>query len=275
MRPLLAAFLLALTGSAALAGPDRSLRPIARAPLISMPDSLPDIAPLDLPQDVNGLGLRPVPRQPVLDIVAALQGRPPVTSLRPEKRATRVFRATPSARQPSNQTGRAVCGRRDILGEVIGKVPGQRRGCGIDDAVRVTTVSGVRLSTPALMNCRTAKALNQWVDRGLKRSVGNRGGGVVSMTVVGHYVCRTRNHKPGAPISEHGKGNAIDLSAFTLADGSQISVLKHWNSGSAGRILRRMHRRACGPFGTVIGPDGDRYHKDHFHFDTARNNYCK
>ena len=37
-----------------------------------------------------------------------------------------------------------------------------------------------------------------------------------------------------------------------------------------GALLQRMHRGACGPFGTVLGPDADRYHKGHFHFDTAR-----
>jgi hypothetical protein len=42
--------------------------------------------------------------------------------------------------------------------------------------------------------------------------------------------------------------------------------------------MRRMHRGACGPFGTVLGPEADRYHQDHFHFDTARyrsGSYCR
>ena len=34
--------------------------------------------------------------------------------------------------------------------------------------------------------------------------------------------------------------------------------------------MRKMHRTACGPFGTVLGPDSDRFHRDHFHFDTAK-----
>jgi len=39
-----------------------------------------------------------------------------------------------------------------------------------------------------------------------------------------------------------------------------------------------MHRAACGPFGTVLGPNADRFHQDHFHFDTARHRsgpYCR
>jgi hypothetical protein len=42
--------------------------------------------------------------------------------------------------------------------------------------------------------------------------------------------------------------------------------------------MRRAHKTACGPFGTVLGPNADRYHQDHFHFDTARyrsGSYCR
>ncbi|MEN8831703.1 MAG: extensin family protein [Pacificibacter sp.] len=31
-----------------------------------------------------------------------------------------------------------------------------------------------------------------------------------------------------------------------------------------------MLKAACGPFGTVLGAETDTFHKDHFHFDTAR-----
>lgn len=34
-------------------------------------------------------------------------------------------------------------------------------------------------------------------------------------------------------------------------------------------FLRRIHREACGPFGTVLGPDANAAHADHFHFDGA------
>ena len=91
-----------------------------------------------------------------------------------------------------------------------------------------------------------------------------------SMTVAAHYACRSRNSRRGARLSEHAKGNAIDLSAFTFADGSGVSVLKGWNGAPKDReMLRKMHRSACGPYGTVLGPNSDRFHRDHFHFDVA------
>ena len=65
---------------------------------------------------------------------------------------------------------------------------------------------------------------------------------------------------------------------FHLKDGTVITLLKGWNHPEHGKLLRQMHKRACGPFGTVLGPESDRFHKDHFHFDVARHRggpYCR
>lgn len=180
--------------------------------------------------------------------------------------------------RPSTSPYGPVCGVAAIRGEAVGQVDHPNNACGIADAVRVHEVSGARLSQPALMDCQTARTINSWVVNQMDPIVGKAGGGVVELKVAAHYVCRTRNHKPGAKISEHGKGHAIDFSAFRLRDGSEISVLKDWGVGPKGRILKALHKSACGPFGTVLGPGSDGYHRDHFHFDTARYRsgaYCR
>ena len=141
----------------------------------------------------------------------------------------------------------------------------------IAEQIRLLSVGGVRLSTPATMDCVTAAALKAWVEDGVRPAVRRQGGGVEQLRVVAHYQCRTRNHQPGAPISEHGKGRAIDIAGIGLKDGSEITVLTDWGRGRQGRALRQMWNAACGPFGTVLGPEADRFHRDHFHFDTARN----
>lgn len=54
-------------------------------------------------------------------------------------------------------------------------------------------------------------------------------------------------------------------------------VLGGYRSANQGPILRRMYKGACGIFGTTLGPDSDRFHQDHFHFDTAQyrsGSYC-
>jgi hypothetical protein len=43
-------------------------------------------------------------------------------------------------------------------------------------------------------------------------------------------------------------------------------------------FLRRLHRGACGTFGTVLGPDANEAHRNHFHFDLAprkRSAFCE
>ena len=44
------------------------------------------------------------------------------------------------------------------------------------------------------------------------------------------------------------------------------------------RFLRRLHAGACGPFTTVLGPEANDAHRNHFHFDLAerrRGAYCQ
>lgn len=172
-----------------------------------------------------------------------------------------------------------LCSSKVIVGKQHGAVPAKLPGCGIrKGAVKVYQVDGVSLSTPAVMTCDTALALHRWVENGARDAVKKYGGGVSKIKVAAGYACRTRNNRPGAKISEHGKGKAIDISAIYTKDGEEISVLKDWGRGKKGRMLKKMHKEACGPFGTVLGPNADRYHKDHFHFDTASHRsgtYCR
>jgi hypothetical protein len=174
--------------------------------------------------------------------------------------------------------GGGLCGDPALVGDVVGAVPSSTPGCGVANAVSLRAVGNVTLTQPATMNCQTAQALKTWIDTGVKPAIGKRGGGVSSLRVAAHYVCRTRNHKKGAKISEHGKGKAIDISAINLADGTSITLLEGWRSRKDGKALRQMHKAACGPFGTVLGPESDRHHQDHFHFDTASHRggpYCR
>lgn len=168
----------------------------------------------------------------------------------------------------------SVCGVPGIKGEEIAPITSRVRGCGIEDPVRVTSVDGVQLSPAATIDCGTAVALNTWVDRALQPAF--RRDQVAELRVAASYACRPRNNIKGAKLSEHGKGNAIDIGAIVLESGKTISVESDWRK-SAGKPMKAAYRAACGIFGTTLGPDGDRYHKNHMHFDTAdqRNGpYC-
>jgi hypothetical protein len=79
-------------------------------------------------------------------------------------------------------------------------------------------------------------------------------------------VCRTRYGRPGEKISEHARGNAIDIAAFRLDGGTSLPVK---DGGEAGRqeLLRALRTAACGYFTTVLGPGSNEAHKEHLHFD--------
>ncbi len=226
--------------------------------------------------------LRPLERPASPQVLAALARPSGTLSIAPE------MTPRPSMRSPEFTQnilfGRAkkrrgsVCGDIEIQGTEVGNFPDQTKGCGITDAVRVTSVAGVTLSQSALMTCGTAKALRKWVEKDVEKAFG-RGNRVVSLRVAAHYACRPRNNQAGAKISEHGRGRAIDISAFTLADGTTVTVLNGWpDRRRTGKTLRRIWKAACGPFRTVLGPEADRYHRDHFHLDTANHRsgrYCR
>ncbi|WP_236545274.1 extensin-like domain-containing protein [Tropicimonas marinistellae] len=180
-------------------------------------------------------------------------------------------------RDSFSRTG-SVCGVNGIKGATRATIGRPSSGCGISNPVKVTSVSGVRLSTPATIDCTTAKALNAWVVQALKPAVGRRGGGPDEIKLAASYACRSRNNVPGGKLSEHARGHAVDISGFSLKDGTDVTVLSNWRSKDWGGTLKKLHAAACGPFGTVLGPNADRYHQDHFHFDTARyrsGHYCR
>ncbi|WP_224813913.1 extensin family protein [Hasllibacter sp. MH4015] len=192
-------------------------------------------------------------------------------TLRPDGLESRVreiaTRNTPGrVTQPGRNTG-TLCGVVGLQGEEIEPVTGRISGCGISNAVRLRVVHGLTLTSPATINCTTAQAFSQWV-LDAEDIVGNTGGGMVSLRVVASYACRTRNSRAGARLSEHAVGNAVDIAGIGLQNGTELTVLDDWRSGNSG-IMRGLHEAACGTFGTVLGPNSDRFHQDHFHFDVA------
>lgn len=202
-----------------------------------------------------------------------------VVALRPQARPTQVaYAPAPAPVLSGGGKVQKICGNNAILGRKVSPIQGTLKGCGVSNPVEVYSVGGVELSPPAVMTCDAAKALNKWVNKGVKPAIGSLGGGPAKFSVAAGYSCRTRNNQPGAKVSEHGKGKAIDISQLTLVNGKTLNVLSHWGKGAEGQLLAKMHKSACGPFGTVLGPNADKYHKDHFHFDVAKYGngaYCR
>ena len=76
--------------------------------------------------------------------------------------------------------------------------------------------------------------------------------------------------------SEHATANAIDISAFDLANGRRISILRHWTrGGNEAKFLKEIHYGACSYFRVVLGPEANRLHANYFHFDRGLMIRCK
>lgn len=229
----------------------RSLRPVAR------PRALVErIAALRAAPAETGLKLSSKPPAAEVELAAAA---PPLTAR--EKRKKK--------REAATMQG-AVCGVASIKGEPIAPIGSRVSGCGVEDPVRVTSVAGVRLSQAATVDCSIARALNSWVDEVAQPAFN---GQLSELRIAAHYVCRGRNNVKGAKISEHGKGRAVDISAFVLANGRVLTVAQNYD-----QVLRRIYRAGCGYFKTTLGPGSDGYHEDHFHFDTSARQggaYCR
>lgn len=172
----------------------------------------------------------------------------------------------------------SVCGDIRLQGKAIGTKSGRLSSCKVPDAVQLTSVGGIKLTQRAVVDCTTAKAFAKWVDNSLKPTARKNGKSVSKIQIIGHFSCRTRNGQPGAKLSEHAKGRALDIAGFEFTDGSEMTLLKDWRKSRGAQFLKPLHRGACGPFGTVLGPNANKYHQDHFHFDTARyrsGSYCR
>ncbi len=142
---------------------------------------------------------------------------------------------------------------------------------------KINTIEGVRLSQPAYVSCAVANGFRTWIaDIVQPAARAAYSASVSNITVAASYACRPRNGRKGAKLSEHGLGNAIDVSGFLLSDGTALSVESNYYRSS---FLQRIRATACGLFKTVLGPGSDSSHRDHFHFDLANRrsgqSYCR
>jgi hypothetical protein len=144
-------------------------------------------------------------------------------------------------------------------------------GCGIADAVRlsaVVTKDKVRVAVipPATLHCRMAEAVAHWVREEVAPIAATLGAPLGGIANYAAYECRGRNRIVGAQISEHGKGNALDIRALTLTNGRSYELT---DIAVAKDARERLKASACARFTTVLGPASDGFHEGHVHVDLA------
>jgi hypothetical protein len=155
--------------------------------------------------------------------------------------------------------------------EQLGRV--NIEGCEVDGAVRLQGVSTildkVQISGEPTMLCNFARQFASWVrDVGAPLTFAYTCKRLVRIETGPGLVCRTRYNKPSEKISEHAKGNAIDIASFVLADKHRIFVKVSPNrSKTEGDLIRVFRTTGCGYFTTILGPGSNAAHEEHLHFD--------
>jgi hypothetical protein len=130
----------------------------------------------------------------------------------------------------------------------------------------------VEVRPAATLACPIVSALDRWILNAVQPAAHKWfNQPVVEIKQISAYSCRGMNGQPGANISEHAFGNALDIAAFVLADGQRITVKDGWKGTPEQQgFLRDVQGAACDQFTTVLAPGSNQFHYDHIHVDLMR-----
>ena len=148
------------------------------------------------------------------------------------------------------------------------------RRCRFEDGVRIAAEDddSIRYSPAGLIaSCPVAAALALW-ERDVVQPAARRhfGEPVTGIDHAGSFSCRRIYGRSEGRFSEHATADAVDILGFRLADGTSVSVLRDWKgANSKSAFLREVRAGACDLFATVLSPDYNAAHADHFHLDQA------
>ncbi|HKJ60950.1 MAG TPA: extensin family protein [Hyphomicrobiales bacterium] len=220
-------------------------------------------------------------------------GSPPLPSKKPQRAGARIVSDKPIGPPPrpaqwSDQDiakARARC--ENLLSDAIFEFkplePIREGVCGTPAPVELNSVSAgqtVTIRPAAKLNCNMASQFHRWmveiVQPGAKAYLDTEIAGVIN---VASYHCRTRYNDPGQRMSQHAFANALDVAGFITAKGVQIDVERFWEGDTPqSHFLREIHDGACKIFGTVLGPEANAAHHNHFHLDMTKRrhgSYCQ
>jgi hypothetical protein len=148
--------------------------------------------------------------------------------------------------------------------------------CEFRNVVRVTS-SSVAYSSGFVASCPLAVGLALFERHALQPAAeaafGQR---VTTVTHLGTYACRNVYGRESGRRSQHASANAIDLAGFRLAGGKTVTLQRDWRGdGAEAAFLRDLRQRACTIFPTLLGPDYNAAHHDHFHLDMGGFRICR
>lgn len=151
--------------------------------------------------------------------------------------------------------------------------------CGLYGTVQLTDI-GVPVNNLTAVRCGEARAFVTWVRNGVVPAAYQMlGSELARVDTYGSYACRNvvGSSRGGERRSGHALANAIDVAGFVLKDGRRVTVLNDWNSADPAvrDFLQTVRRSACRRFGTVLSPDYNAAHRNHFHLEDDRASFCR
>jgi hypothetical protein len=258
---------------------------VKESPYVAIVSSIdgPGVCGADYPLRVSGLGEAPVPgfAEEVPRPPGAVQGGPPLSY---------PSAAPPPRYSPAPATSISSMGAPLSLAPPGGApyAPGTRSYQSNSEppvatapatvvplgrtATQSLTVAPAALAPTATLACPVVSVLNRFVsDRVQPAAARWFGQPVVEIKQISAYSCRGMNGNPRANISEHAFGNALDIAAFTLADGRKVTVKDGWHGPPEEQgFLHDVQGAACEMFTTILAPGSNAYHHDHIHVDLMR-----
>jgi hypothetical protein len=222
------------------------------------------------------------------DGVPPLPLRAPPVALRGVIRAEEPLGPEPPPAKWSDaeiSEAKSACARllKDGAYEYKALEPMKEGACGAPAPIRLAYINHVpriEIRPGGTMTCPLADTLDRWLREVVQpRAKALLHANVIRLGNLSAYQCRTRNNSPAERISFHAFAQAVDVSEFVTAKGEHITVLEHWPAkDERSQFLRDVHDGACKIFGTVLGPDANAAHKNHFHLDMAprrHSAYCQ
>lgn len=187
--------------------------------------------------------------------------------------------SAPAFNAPSRQETRACYADLSRLGVRFNPLPDRDHGggCRLVGTVQLIDI-GLPVTNLTAMRCGLARGFVGWTRGDVAPAArAMLGSELVRIESFGSYACRNTIGTEHARLSGHAIANAVDIGGFVLADGRRITVADGWRSSDPGvqAFLRAIRLSACRRFGTVLGPDYNAVHANHFHLEDDHANFCR
>ncbi|MBB4214523.1 hypothetical protein FHT79_001678 [Rhizobium sp. BK212] len=247
---------------------------------VPAPQPKPDVKAPEAPSQSSTPGAEPAQPAPA----EPMQG-PPLPPGKLESPQTPTEENKPPAEQtleeqhltiePESDTEHAECtATLRALGVAFKETPriDDGNGCGIDKPIIVSeALPGISLKPEATLRCPAALALARWMKESVIPAASAalpEQGRITTVNQATAYMCRLRNGAGTGKISEHARGNAIDIASFHFEKGEDVAVRSRREDPTlTGAFQRTVSAAGCLYFTTVLDPESDAAHETHFHLD--------